>query len=478
MSNKLRIVVVGNGMVGHHFVDQIMMQSNEQIELTVLAEEPRLAYDRVHLSEYFSGKSAQALSLTSDTYYKSLGISHFVNSRVVAINKQDQTVTTQTGESFEYDKLVLATGSFPFVPPMAGKDRDNCFVYRTIEDLDAIKAAASQCKIGLVVGGGLLGLEAANALKQLGLKTHVVEFAPQLMPTQVDIGGGRQLQKKIEALGVSVHTQKATKHIIDGETCLHKLEFSDGTALETDLVLFSAGIRPQDSLAREFDINIGERGGIVINDNCQTSDNNIYAIGECALWQGRIFGLVSPGYIMARAAVSHILGGDLVFNGADMSTKLKLMGVDVASIGDSHARTPNAKTYAYENSAKEIYKKVVTDETGEFLIGAVLIGDSTEYDHLLNLCLNKIPLTDTPESLIVPMLQAPLTNPADDMPDDTFVCTCNQITKGTIVKSIQQGCVTLDMVKSTTKASSSCGSCASMVQNVIDSEMMKLAVEV
>lgn len=477
MSSKQRIVVVGNGMVGHHFVDQIAAQAEGQVEITVLAEEPRLAYDRVHLSEYFGGKSADDLSLTSDTYYKTLGVSHFINSRVTGIDKAAKTVTTQAGEVFPYDKLVLATGSYPFVPPMPGKDRENCFVYRTIEDLDAIKAAAEKCKVGLVVGGGLLGLEAANALKQLGLKTHVIEFAPQLMPTQIDIGGGRQLKQKIEALGVSVHTQKATKHIIDGETCLHKLEFSDDTELETDLVLFSAGIRPQDTLAREFDIEIGERGGIVINDNCQTSDENIYAIGECALWQGRIFGLVSPGYTMARAAVSHILGGDFTFQGADMSTKLKLMGVDVASIGDAHARTPNAKTFAYENPEKEVYKKVVTDETGEFLIGAVLIGDSTEYDSLLFQCLNRVPLTDTPESLIVPALQGPIKNPADDMPESTFICTCNLVTKGTIAEAIQQGCDTVDLVRAKTKASSSCGTCVGMVQNVIDSELAKLAIE-
>ncbi|WP_342779153.1 nitrite reductase large subunit NirB [Catenovulum sediminis] len=478
MTTKQRVIVVGNGMVGHHFVDQLVAQSNQQFEITVLAEEPRLAYDRVHLSEYFSGKSAEDLSLTSETYYQSLGIDHFVNQRVSEIDRSRKTVLTNQGKTLEYDKLVLATGSFPFVPPIPGKERENCFVYRTIEDLDLIKAAAEKCKVGLVVGGGLLGLEAANALKQLGLKTHVVEFAPQLMPTQIDVGGGRQLKAKIEALGVSVHTEKATKIITDGESCVHKLEFADGSEIETDLVLFSAGIRPQDALARQCALEIGERGGIVINDNCQTSDKDIYAIGECALWQNRIFGLVSPGYTMARAAVSHLTQGEVIFSGADMSTKLKLMGVAVGSIGDAHARTPDALTFCYENPEEGVYKKVVTDTQQKHLIGAVLIGDTSEYDHLLQLHLQKDELSDTPESLIVPTLQGEPVNPADTMADSSFVCLCNLVTKGTIVDAISAGCDTVDAIKAKTKASSSCGTCVGMVQNVIDSEMAKLAVEV
>ncbi|EWH11980.1 nitrite reductase (NAD(P)H) large subunit [Catenovulum agarivorans DS-2] len=477
-TSKQRVVVVGNGMVGHHFVDQLVNQTEQEYQISVLSAEPRLAYDRVHLSEYFAGKSAEDLSLTSEAYYQSVGVNFYTNSKVTNIDKINKTVTTEQGMTLEYDKLILATGSFPFVPPIPGKERENCFVYRTIEDLDDIKAAAEKCKVGLVVGGGLLGLEAANALKQLGLKTHVIEFAPQLMPTQIDIGGGRALKAKIEELGVEVHTEKATKQIVDGDTCVHKLEFADGSILETDLVLFSAGIRPQDQLARDFDIQIGERGGIVINDHCQTSDADIYAIGECALWQNRIFGLVSPGYTMARAAVSHIIGGDFTFAGADMSTKLKLMGVAVGSIGDAHARTPNSVTFCYENPQQGIYKKVVTDADQKHLIGAVLIGDTSEYDNLLQFHLQQLELEDTPESLIVPMLQGEPVNPALNMTDSSFVCLCNMVTKGTIAEAVRDGCDTVEAIKTRTRASSSCGTCVGMVQNVIDLELANLAVEV
>ena len=278
----IKVVVVGNGMVGHHFVEQLAEQ-DVAAEITVLSAEPRLAYDRVHLSEYFSGKTAEDLALTTPENYDKLAVSYKTNAKVSHIDKVYKTVTTEAGETFEYDKLVLATGSYPFVPPIPGNDQPHCLVYRTIEDLEAISESSKASKIGVVVGGGLLGLEAANALEQAGLETHVVEFAPQLMAVQVDAGGGRLLKSKIEELGVTVHTQKATQSIEAGDSCRYKMCFADGESLETDMILFSAGIRPQDALAREFDITIGERGGIVVNNQCQTSDPDIYAIGECAL---------------------------------------------------------------------------------------------------------------------------------------------------------------------------------------------------
>ncbi|KKL58403.1 hypothetical protein LCGC14_2225710, partial [marine sediment metagenome] len=240
-----------------------------------------------------------------------------LKDKVVSINRSEKYVVTASGRQEKYDKLVLATGSYPFVPPIPGKDQDHCLVYRTIEDLEAITHSAETSKVGVVVGGGLLGLEAASALTNLGLETHVVEFAPRLMAVQLDEGGGKLLRRKIEDLGLTVHTEKNTQEIVAGETCRYRMNFADGSFLETDMVLFSAGIRPQDELAREFDLEMGERGGIVINNQCQTSDEDIYAIGECALWEGRIFGLVAPGYTMAKVAGSHITGGNESFTGAD-----------------------------------------------------------------------------------------------------------------------------------------------------------------
>jgi len=280
----------------------------------------------------------------------------------------------------------MATGSYPFVPPIPGNEQPHCLVYRTIEDLEAISASASESKVGGVVGGGLLGLEAANASKQAGLKTHGVEFEQQLMDVQVDRGGGQLIKKKSQKMGVTVHTQKATQRIEKGSSSRYKMCFADGEELETDMILFSAGIRPQDSLARQFDLTIGERGGIVINDQCQTNDADIYAIGECALWNNFIFGLVAPGYAMARAAASHICGGELLFQGADMSTKLKLMGVEVGSIGDAHAKTQGALSFTYEDQVSGVYKKIVVSPEQNKLVGAVLVGETSGLPYLIARC--------------------------------------------------------------------------------------------
>lgn len=473
-----KVVVVGNGMVGHHFVEQLRSQYPES-EVTVLSAEPRLAYDRVHLSEYFAGKSADDLALTTPEFYQQLGVDFHLNAKVVDIDKAAKVVKTQSGQCFSYDKLVLATGSYPFVPPIPGNDQEHCLVYRTIEDLEAITASAKQSRVGVVVGGGLLGLEAANALKQAGLDTHVVEFAPQLMAVQVDAGGGRLLKDKIEQLGVSVHTQKATEQIVQGDTCRYKMCFKGGDSLETDLILFSAGIRPYDQLAREFDLELGERGGIVINNHCQTSDPDIYAIGECALWNNFIYGLVAPGYTMARVAAEHISGGNAEFTGADMSTKLKLMGVDVGSICDAHGRTPGSLSYTYENQPQGVYKKIVVDAQQKTLLGAVLVGDNHEFDTLLQYALNGIELPKFPESLILPSAgQDTPALGADALPMSATICSCHNVSKGDIVDAVAQGNCELSAVKSCTKASTGCGGCAALLKNVFDTELEKMGIEI
>lgn len=466
-------------MVGHHFVEQLAEQ-NVDAEITVLCAEPRLAYDRVHLSEYFSGKTAEQLALTTPEHYQSLNIHFVTDARVTSIDKAFKSVQVKNGDTYHYDKLVLATGSYPFVPPIPGNDQPHCLVYRTIEDLEAIASSAASSKVGVVVGGGLLGLEAANALKEAGLETHVVEFAPQLMAVQVDAGGGKLLKDKIEALEVKVHTQKATQSITAGENCRYKMNFADGDFLETDMILFSAGIRPQDTLAREFDLEIGPRGGIVINDHCITSDPDIYAIGECALWNNFIFGLVAPGYTMARAAASHISGGDLEFKGADMSTKLKLMGVEVGSIGDAHAKTPGALSYTYENQPQAIYKKIVVSEDQSKLLGAVLVGDTSDYDTLIQYALNDIALPEYPESLILPSNDSAQSSGlgVDALPEAATICSCHNVSKGDIITAMDQGACDLGAIKSCTKASSGCGGCAALLKNVVDSELEKRGVEV
>lgn len=479
--SKQRVLVVGNGMVGHKFIDNLLQDSQaDNFEIITFSEEPRLAYDRVQLSSYFSGATAADLALTDEGYYNDNGVNFVLNDKVVELNTKENYVVTASGRKESYDKLVLATGSFPFVPPIPGNDQEHCLVYRTIEDLEAITASASQSKVGVVVGGGLLGLEAANALKAAGLDTHVVEFAPRLMAVQLDEGGGSLLRRKIEDLGVTVHTEKATSEIVAGETCRYRMNFADGSHLETDMILFSAGIRPQDELARQFDLEIGERGGIVVNNNCQTNVDNVYAIGECALWGGRIFGLVAPGYTMAKVAVSHITGGSEQFQGADMSTKLKLLGVDVASIGDAHGNTPGAQSYTYNDEIEQVYKRLIVSEDGKKVIGAVLVGDVEAYGNLLQLMLNDMELPENPAGLILPAGsgEAAVGLGVDALPDTAQICSCYDVTKGQIKEAVANGCVDMGGIKGATQASTGCGGCAALTKQVLDAELASLGYEV
>src|SRR5690606_19637212 len=441
MQQTTQILVIGNGMVGHHFVEQLRASAPD-VHITVLCGEAQLAYDRVHLSEYFSGTSAEQLALTTEQAYRDAGINYRLNCWVSHIARKQQLVMTTDGDTFYYDKLILATGSYAFVPPIAGNNQPHCLVYRTLQDLDTIAASAAVSKVGVVIGGGLLGLEAANALKQLGLQTHVVEFAPQLMAVQLDNTGGQMLAEKICQLGVQVHTGKATEAIVPGEQCRYRLQFAAGDSLETDLVLFSAGIRPYDELARCAGLPLGERGGVAINDQCQTADPNIYAIGECAAWQQKIYGLVAPGYQMARVVVSQLTGGDKCFVGADMSTKLKLLGVEVGSVGDAHGRTAGALSYVFTDPKTKIYKKLVVSADGKHLLGAVLVGDTSNYDMLLQYCLNNMALPKQPEQLILPASSA-ATAPALTLPASATVCSCHNVAKGDIVAAMDAGCCDL-----------------------------------
>ncbi|MDC4949102.1 nitrite reductase large subunit NirB [Acinetobacter baumannii] len=479
----MKLVMIGHGMVGHKFIEAILEKADDELEITILAEEPRIAYDRVHLTEYFSGKSAKDLSLARFDFADAYGIDLRLNTKAVAIDTTAQTVTTNHGDVISYDKLVLATGSYAFVPPIPGNDRENCFVYRTIEDLDAIRAASLKAKTGVVIGGGLLGLEAAKALRDLDLETHVVEFAPRLMAVQIDDLGGKVLRRKIEDLGVKVHTQKATQSIESGVNTTHVMKFADGGELETDVILFSAGIRPRDELARNSGLAIGERGGIVINDYCQTSDQNIYAIGECALWQNKIYGLVAPGYDMARIAAKHILDEEChCFAGADMSTKLKLMGVDVASVGDAHAMTPGALSYFYADEHALVYKKIVVNADKTKLLGAVLVGDAKEYNDLLQMMLNGLALPEVPESLIMPGFEQSAAKSGgsgvDLLPDSATICSCNNVSKADICQAISDGSTSLGALKKCTKAATACGGCAPLVTQVLKSELQRQGVTV
>jgi nitrite reductase (NADH) large subunit len=478
---KLKLVCVGNGMVGQRFLEALTgRMSSDMLDVTVFCEEPRAAYDRVQLTSFFAGKSAIDLSVVPPRFFEDRAITLRLNDRVFAIDRERKIVRSGRYREVEYDKLVLATGSYPFVPPIPGRDRRGCYVYRSIEDLEVISGAARRARVGTVIGGGLLGLEAAKALKDLGLETNVVEFAPRLMAVQLDDAAGRLLRRRIEALGVCVHVSKSTREIVDGANHAHKIVFADGTSLETDLIVYSAGIRPHDELARASKLLVGERGGIVIDDHCRTSDPDIYAVGECALWNGRIYGLVAPGYQMAEVAARHLAGeADASFTGADMSTKLKLMGVDVASIGDAMGATAGALDYLYTDPVGGIYKKLVVSGDGKSLLGAILVGDAADYGTLLQLALNGIPLPAHPEDLILPERDGTAKGLGVDMlPPSACICSCNNVSKSALCEAVASGCTTVGALKSVTRASSTCGGCAPLVKQILDAELKRRGVDV
>ncbi len=480
----MNIVVIGHGMVGHKLLECLAAQApshGEPPRVTVLCEEPRPAYDRVHLSEFFAGKSADDLSLVAPGFFEAHPhLALRLGTAAVAIDRAAHTVTLASGETIGYDKLVFATGSTPFVPPVPGRERADCFVYRTIEDLVAMQACGARARSGVVVGGGLLGLECAKALRDMGLATHVVEFAPRLMAVQVDEGGGSTLRGRIEALGVQVHTGRNTLEIVDGEAGTHRMVFADGTHLDTDMIVFSAGIRPRDQLARDCGLELGPRGGVAIDGACRTSDADIYAIGECAAWNGQTFGLVAPGYEMARVVARQLAGEDAAFAGADLSTKLKLMGVDVASIGDAHARTPGCRVVQYADGRREVYKKLVTSADGTQLLGAVLVGDATEYGTLLQMMLNGIALPAEPETLILPQSDgaAPAGLGVDALPAGAQICSCNNVSKGQLCEAVANGATSIGALKSCTGAGTSCGGCVPLVTQVMKAEMKKQGLAV
>ncbi|MDV9198625.1 nitrite reductase large subunit NirB [Streptomyces sp. Wh19] len=463
-------------MVGQRFLEALSEQpaaeQKHRWRVTVLAEEPRPAYDRVHLTSWFSGTSAEELSLCPAGFVERHGIDLRLGDPATGIDREARTVTTRSGGVLRYDALVLATGSYPFVPPVPGHDATGCHVYRTIEDLEAITASAARASVGAVVGGGLLGLEAAGALRAMGLETHVVEFAPRLMALQVDDGGGAVLRRKIEDLGVHVHTGAGTQRIdTDEHGRARTMALSDGTGLDVDLVVFSAGVRPRDQLARDCGLPVGERGGIVVDEHCRTADPHVWAIGECALAvDGRVYGLVAPGYAMADTVARELTGTAAEFTGADTSTKLKLLGVDVASFGDALGTTEGALEVLYANSRAGIYRKLVVGPDGR-LLGGVLVGDAESYATLRPLVASGSQLPAPAEQLLLPAAaegrQGPLV-----LPDEAVVCSCHNVSKGAIRAAVtEQGMHTVPEVKKCTEAGTGCGSCVQLLGSIVSDEL-------
>ncbi|WP_299184364.1 nitrite reductase large subunit NirB [uncultured Aquimarina sp.] len=484
-----KVVVIGNGMVSYKFCEKFAASEKfTDYKLIVFGEEPRRAYDRVHLSEFYDGKTSEDLSMSPANWYEDNNIDLHISEMITEINREDKTIANHRGDIYSYDYLVLATGSSAFVPPIEGIDKEGVFVYRTIEDLEATEAYAKKLKAqgkteAAVLGGGLLGLEAANAVKNLGLNAHVVEFAPRLMPRQLDKGASDMLQSKIESMGLKVHLSKQTQ-FLQGKKAIEGLQYVDDTELKVDMLVVSAGIRPRDEVARECGLEVGTRGGIVVNQKMETSDKNIFAIGECALLNSMIYGLVAPGYDMAEVAVQQITGGDAEMpESIDMSTQLKLIGTEVASFGDAlNLSKEDIDEIIYENKRNGIYKKINISKDGKRLLGGILIGDSSDYNSLFQIYINGMKLPEEPEDLILGSRggdEGGLLGDVMDLPDGAQICSCESVTKGQICSAIENGEATdVAGVISCTKAGTGCGGCKPMVTDLTNATLKSLGIEV
>src|SRR5690606_10607065 len=475
-----KIVVIGNGMVGYKFCEKLRKASSD-FQLTVFGEEPWPAYDRVHLSSYFSGASADDLMLAPVNWYAQNNIDLRTNELVIKIDRVQQKVMSHTGTEVFYDKLILATGSAPFVPNIPGVDKKGVFVYRTLEDLEAITAQGKKVKSAAVMGGGLLGLEAAKAVMDMGLKTHVVEFSSRLMPRQLDEAGAAMLKSKLEALNISIHLNKCTKQI-NGNGKLTSLSFTDGSELAVDMLIISAGIRPRDELARGCGLKIATNGGVEVNGFLQTNDENIYAIGEVAAYQNMIYGLVAPGYEMATQVVNHITGSPVKpFDGYDMSTKLKLIGTEVGSFGVPFGEEETTHPIIFEDTNKGIYKRINISSDGKCLLGGILVGDAKDYNMLLQMVQNNMPLPPNPEDILLGARdgKGPVAGGIESLPDAAQICSCENVSKGDICKAItEKGLSQVAEIKACTKAGTGCGGCLPMVSDLLKHQLKAMGKQV
>ncbi len=469
----MKIVIIGNGMVGYKFCEKLVAKMNPTHvnSITVFGEEIRPAYDRVHLSEFFAGKTAEDLSMAPKEWYADNNITLHLGDPVQNIDRENKTVHSYHGITVPYDYLILATGSAAFVPSIPGVEKKGVFIYRTIEDLEMMADHAKKAKTGAVIGGGLLGLEAAKAMIDLGVTdTHVIEFAQRLMPRQIDDPGSHILQAKLEDLGLKIHTNKNTLEIL-GDDTISGMLFSDETHIDVDMLVISAGIKPRDELAKLSGLETGQRGGIVVNDHMQTNDPYIFAIGECALYKGMIYGLVAPGYEMADVVATNLTGGNKGFNGYDMSTKLKLIGVDVASFGDPFISSDNCRSVVFQDTVKGIYKRINVSQDGKYLLGGILVGDAEEYNMLLQTTKNKVVLPPHPEDVILGSRGG--SEGADagagvlNLPDAAIICSCEGISKGNICVQVIDGAETVDAIKKCTKAGTGCGGCVPMIKDLV-----------
>jgi nitrite reductase (NADH) large subunit len=462
-------LVVGNGMVGHRFCRKMVEYDRcRQYRIRVLGEERHAAYDRVQLTSYFANRSVDSLLLEAPGWYEEHGIDLRLTTKATDLDTQARRVRTQSGDSFEYDVLVLATGAVPAIPPIPGVRKRGVFAYRTLDDVEHIATGARGARRGVVIGGGLLGLEAARALLDAGLHTHVVEVAPRLMPAQLDPTGSWFLEQELLGLGIEVHLENRVQCIL-GEDDVTGVELSDGRLIDADIVVVCTGIRPRDELARTAGLALGSAGGVVVDNHLRTTDENVYAIGEVALHHGVIYGLVAPGYEMAATLARNLCEGvSGSFEGSDMSARLKLCGADVATFGDPFQPADETRVLAFEDQMRGVYKRLVVHKDSRQLLGGILVGDTSSYGALLGLTRSKTSLSEGLEEL--GLSGRPAAGPP--VGGNERVCSCNDVTADTIRLRIRgDGLNTVSQIKACTRAGAGCGGCLPQVTDILAAEL-------
>jgi NAD(P)H-nitrite reductase large subunit len=470
--NRETLVVVGTGMAGAKVVEEVLARDPERYHIRLFGAEPHGTYNRILLSTVLGGfQDPSQLWLNPLEWYDKHGIHVHVGVKAEKIEREDQVVVGGGGKVAEpYDTLVLATGSRPFVPPMEGTNQRGVFVFRTLDDCGAISAYAQDCDRAVVIGGGLLGLEAARGLLSHGLEVTVVEVAPHLMIQQLDPAGGALLKHKLEAMGVRVMLQAATTQILGDNGRVTGLKFKDGTTLESEMVVISCGIRPNIDEAKAAGLNVDK--AIVVDDQLRTSDPAIFAVGECAQHRGKLYGLVDPVYEQARVLADVITESkpQAAYKGSRLATTLKVMGVDLVSMGDVQGGT-ESEVVSHFDPANGVYKKLVIRDNR--LAGAIILGAVDGGNQLQRLFRGAEELTASPLELLVSesardaLLKDGGGADLKALPDDTQICNCHAVTKGKIALAIADGKCSVGAIGECTRAGTGCGTCQPLLAQLI-----------
>lgn len=469
MKQKKRLVMVGNGMAGVRTIEHLLKLAPDAYEITIFGSEPHPNYNRIMLSSVLAGGTdLQDIIINDWDWYAENRIRLLSGHTAEKLDTHNRLVVSHRGTAVEYDSLILATGSNPFMLPLPGADKEGVIAFRDIRDCQIMMETARKYRKAVVIGGGLLGLEAARGLLHLGMEATVVHIHPYLMERQLDETAARMLQRELEAQGMKFLLQKHSESIY-GRKRVKGLRFTDGTDVEADLIVMAVGIRPNVVLAKSAGIEINR--GIVVNDYMETSAPSVYAVGECAEHRGVAYGLVAPLYEQGAVLAKRLAGADTAgYAGSVTSTKLKVSGVDVFSAG-SYAEPPGTRAMRYQDEVDGVYKKIVIQ--GDRLVGAVLFGDTGDGAKLFSLIKSGESIRGREKELLLgfaPGMAAPESaeNRLDAMAGEEIVCGCNGVAKQTIVDAIRdKGCGTVSAIKACTKASASCGGCKSQVEGLL-----------